>query len=79
MDICKSDVIAIKIHPHTLSMITAVNGGVTPEIEATPTYFMIYCVDTNHEETDIIAEDVFERTYGPMHPNVLATTVKPID
>ena len=66
MDMCKHKPLAIRVLPRTLDLITALNGGVTPEIEEAPTFFMIYCHGSDHEETEIIDEATYRRTYGPM-------------
>lgn len=79
MDMCEFQPIAIRVHRRTLDMITALNGGVTPEIEEKTTFFMIYCAGSDHEETEIISEETYARTYEPMPDHVHAMTVNTID
>lgn len=79
MDMCNFQPLAVRIVPRTLDMIAALNDGVTPELEAEPTYFMLYCADSDHEEAAIIDEPAFERTYGKMPGHVLAQYVHTID
>jgi hypothetical protein len=71
--------LAIRIRERTLSTITALNEGVTPEIEEKPTFFMIYCFGSDHEETAIIDEDTYARTYEPMPVHIDAMQVATID
>lgn len=79
MDMCAYSALAVRLTPRTLSMITALNDEIEPEIRTYPEYFMIYCVDSDHEERAIIDEETFERTYGKMPDHVVATYVDPID
>ena len=79
MRMCDHPVIAFRVHNRTLDLITALNGGVTPEIEEKPTFFMIYCVGSDHEETDIISEETYNRTYEEMPSHLLTMQVTTID
>lgn len=79
MQKCDHPVIAMQIHPKTLSMITALNGGVTPLIEEDTTYFMMYCVGSDHEDVEIIAKDTYDRTYEQMPDSILVMQVNTID
>lgn len=79
MEMCTHQPIAIRIQERTLKMIAAENGGLEPQIEDVPTFFMIYCSGSDHEETAIIDEDTFNRTYKPMSSHVLGQFVTTID
>lgn len=79
MNMCTHQTLAIRVVERTLTMIAALNGGVEPSIERYPTYFMIYCVDSCHEESAIIDESTFNRTYGAMPGHVLSSYVTTID
>lgn len=79
MDMCNNLPLAIRIRNRTLSTITALNGGVTPQIEEKPTFFMIYCAFSDHEEAAIIDEETYARTYEPMPDYIDAMQVKTID
>lgn len=76
---CQHRPTAIRIHPRTLDMIAALNGGVTPVITEKPSFFMIYCPGSDHEETDIIGEATYARTYTPMPGHLHSMTVTTID
>ena len=54
---------AIPIQPETLDLITALNNGVTPEIEEFPTLYLFESLD---EVATIVGRDQFiARLFGP--------------
>lgn len=69
---------AIRIRRRTLDMITALNGGVTPEIEKKTTFFLIHCHGSDHEDMEIIDEATYGHTYEPMPVYVDAMRVTKI-
>lgn len=75
---CTAETAAFRVAPRTLPMIHTLDDSVTLE-PMKQTYFMIYCVDTDHEEYQVIDEEVFNRTYGEMPKHVVAMHVTTID
>jgi hypothetical protein len=78
MYICHYSTIAIRVHRRTITMIQALDDSVMLEIDE-ERYFMIYCIDSDHEEYETIASATYDRTYEPMPEHVYAMTVKKID
>jgi hypothetical protein len=79
MIVCDHLPLAIRITPRMLSTIASLNGGVTPEIEEAPTFFMIYCYGSDHEETEIISDETYKRTYEELPAHLDAMQVRTID
>lgn len=78
MEMCKHSTIAIRVHRRTISMIQALDDSVALEGNEGK-YFMIFCVDSDHEEYSTIGSDIYDRTYEPMPSHVMAMTVNTID
>lgn len=75
---CPHPVIAVRVHRRTIDMIEHLDDSVKLEIDE-GRYFMIYCVDSDHEEYETIAPATYDRTYTPMDGHVLAAFVTTID
>ena len=54
---------AIRIRKSDLPLITILNGGVTPEIEKTPTYLVVKIEDSEHTHNEIVTERVFHQRF----------------
>jgi hypothetical protein len=78
MYMCKHDTIAIRVHRRTISMIQALDDSVVLEGNE-GNYFMIFCVDSDHEEYQTIDKATYDRTYEPLPDYVHAMTVNTID
>lgn len=78
MEMCKHSTIAIRVHRRTISMINALDDSVVLEGNEDK-YFMIFCVDSDHEEYAIIGQEPYARTYEPMPDHVMAMEVRTID
>lgn len=52
---------ALKINESNLTLITLLNGGVTPEIEKTPTFFVVTIEDGENSHPEIITEESFRQ------------------
>lgn len=78
MEMCKHETIAIRVHRRTISMINALDDSVALEGNE-GMYFMIFCVDSDHEEYATIGPEAYDRTYEQMPGHVMAMTVKTID
>lgn len=78
MDLCNHSTIAVRVHRRTISMIQALDDSVALEGNEDK-FFMIFCVDSDHEEYSIIGEEPYARTYEPMPDHVHAMTVKTIN
>lgn len=81
MDQCPYLPVAIPVLTRTLDIITALNYGITPEInEATCTHvFMIYCFGSDHEDREVISLETYDRTYSAMPDMALVAYVNTID
>lgn len=76
---CDHDNLAVLVHRRTIDMIAAL-AGVQPSIsEEAPTFFLIHCMNSDHETTEIIDKESFERTYGEMPGHVYVMSVPKID
>lgn len=78
MEMCKHSTIAIRVHRRTISMINALDDSVALEGNEDK-YFMIFCVDSDHEEYATIDKAAYDRTYEPMPGHVMAMEVNTID
>lgn len=80
MQMCPHPASAIRVHRRTIDMIRALEPTVPLSIRGVDTlYFMIYCAGSDHEETEIITSEVYDRTYEAMPDHVHAMNVRTID
>lgn len=63
----RNAVLAVRITEQSLDMIERLNGGIRPEIEAAPTYFVLERTDTPDEVAYIYDELDFRSRYALMH------------
>lgn len=63
----RNAILAVRITEQSLDMIERINGGVRPEIEAEPTYFVLERTDTPDETACIYGELDFRSRYALMH------------
>ena len=75
---CLAKTIAIRVHRRTIDMIRALDDSVVLEGNEA-NYFMLYCAESDHEESETISNETFLRTYEPMPGYVLVMFVNTID
>lgn len=78
MFMCNHKTQAVRVHRRTMSLIELLDDSVTLEGNEDK-FFMLYCVDSDHEEYQIIDKDTYDRTYEPMPDHVMYMTVDTID
>ena len=78
IQMCKHATSAIRVHRRTISLINLFDTEVDLEGNE-ENFFMIYCVDSDHEEYQIIDKDTYARTYEQMPDAVMYMNVNTID
>lgn len=78
MDMCKFKPLAIRVHRRTINLIQSFDKKI--ELEGNEDkFFMIYCYGSDHEETEMIDQVTYDRTYEAMPELELVNTVNTID